>query len=84
MILSWFFSSAFASTDHVRVSLPVLILWVLWKVRNQACFVGAPFEASQVIAMIDRFVEQLGREKIFSESSFKGDRGGGQQVTLSS
>ena len=38
MVLSWFYSASFVSTDHIRAALQAIILWFLWKARNIAQF----------------------------------------------
>lgn len=40
LLCSWLLSISEGSSEHVRMPLPVIILWSLWKVRNNSRFQG--------------------------------------------
>ena len=45
MCMAWFYSSSGVGRDHIRVTLPCLILWFLWKGRNKARSDGVLLDA---------------------------------------
>ncbi|XP_071939022.1 uncharacterized protein [Coffea arabica] len=69
----WLFSHRFVSQNHIRVILPLLILWFIWKGRNKARFEGMSMSSDQVTNQVCALVEQLGRGGLFKLEFFKGD-----------
>nr|XP_027077000.1 uncharacterized protein LOC113700749 [Coffea arabica] len=69
----WLLSHRFVSQNHIRVILPLLILWFIWKGRNKARFEGVSMSSDQVIDQVCAFVEQLGRGGLLKFEFFKGD-----------
>nr|XP_027099048.1 uncharacterized protein LOC113718336 [Coffea arabica] len=43
----WLLSHRFVSQNHIRVILPLLILWFIWKGRNKARFEGVSMSSDQ-------------------------------------
>lgn len=38
--------------DHIRMNLPVIILWEIWKMRNESKFKSGQFKAAKIISKI--------------------------------
>ncbi|XP_027182050.1 uncharacterized protein LOC113780450 [Coffea eugenioides] len=74
MLSHWFFSHSKVSTTHVRVLVPLLVLWFIWKSRNSARFEAASATPAQVIFRIEEFLDHMGTSHAFSRTSFAGDR----------
>ncbi|CDP18110.1 unnamed protein product [Coffea canephora] len=74
MLSHWFFSHDRVSTTHVRVLIPLLVLWFIWKSRNSARFEAGSITPAQVIFRIEEFLDQMGKARAFSRASFAGDR----------
>nr|XP_027083667.1 uncharacterized protein LOC113705965 [Coffea arabica] len=54
LLLAWFYSSSGGTIQHIRVVVPLLVLWRLWKARNNARFDSSRFEATTVIVMVEQ------------------------------
>nr|XP_027103148.1 uncharacterized protein LOC113724443 [Coffea arabica] len=74
MLTHWFLSHSKVSAVHVRVLVPLLVLWFIWKSRNLARFQAGIFTPTQVISQIEEFLGQMGRARAFARPSFAGDR----------
>ncbi|XP_071921874.1 uncharacterized protein [Coffea arabica] len=58
---------------HIQTVAPLIVLWCLWKARNNARFEGMRFDASGVIKMVDQMIGQLGTTGVLSATHFRGD-----------
>ena len=74
LLTHWFLSHSKVSAVHVRVLVPLLVLWFIWKSRNLARFQAGIFTPTQVISQIEEFLGQMGRARAFARPSFAGDR----------
>ena len=72
MLTSWLHSSPGASITLVHAIVPMVIIWCLWKARNQARFRGG-FVTAHIISRSDEFLHQLGRGMGFKLTHFHGD-----------
>lgn len=73
MVCTWFLSVPGGAKDHVRILMPTLICWYLWKGRNAAKFQGTRFEAAGVIFKVEEMLHWMGRSKVFARDHFRGD-----------
>ena len=73
LLLHWFLSIAKLNRNHIRVALPIIVLWFIWKGRNAARFQGVNHSAVQVVWEVEGFLQQLGRARVFRSDSFLGD-----------
>ena len=72
-LASWFFSHRFVMRNHVCVIIPLLVLWFMWRTRNQARYKGSPLSANQVIFQVCNFMEQMHVGRLLQPQYFKGD-----------
>nr|XP_027127722.1 uncharacterized protein LOC113743823 [Coffea arabica] len=72
-LASWLLSHRFVSQSHIRVILPLLILWFLWKGRNKDHLEGTSMSSDQIINQVCAFLDQLGRGGLLKVEYFKGD-----------
>lgn len=63
-------SYSIVSNSHVRVLIPLLVLWFVWKGKNLARFQADSFTSAQVIFQIEEFLGQIGRVNLFTVASF--------------
>ncbi|XP_071914127.1 uncharacterized protein [Coffea arabica] len=59
MLSYWFSSHSKVSATHVRVLVPLLVLWFIWKSRNFARFKVGSVTQAQVIFQIQEFLCQM-------------------------
>nr|XP_027127723.1 uncharacterized protein LOC113743824 [Coffea arabica] len=74
MLSHWFFSHSQVSSTHVRVLVPLLVFWFIWKSRNNARFDACQITSSQVIFQIEELLGWMGKARAFSSAPFSGDR----------
>lgn len=73
LLLLWFCSHGRVGVGHIRVIVPMLVLWFIWKGRNACFFKGKDFSARQVIFQVDQFVVSMGTVNLLRYSNFEGD-----------
>ena len=73
LLLSWFCFHLKISSGHIRVLLPLLILWFIWKGRNEVCFQGGSFSVPRTVFHVEQYVLQLEAAKVLRPSHFSGD-----------
>lgn len=71
----WLHSIAGSWGGNIRSILLCIILWFLWKTRNEARFQGLYFSPQSLIFRIDQFLVQLGAAQRLPSSAFTGVRG---------
>ncbi|XP_071917045.1 uncharacterized protein [Coffea arabica] len=72
-LASWLLSHWFVSQNHIRVILPLSILWFLWKGLSKARFEGMSMLSNQIINQVCTFLDQLGRGSLLRVEYFKED-----------
>ncbi|XP_071914053.1 uncharacterized protein [Coffea arabica] len=73
VFIAWFLSSDTSSKNHIRVILPIVVCWFLWRARNHERFQGGRWEVNRIIWDVENFIEQLGRANKLKGFHFKGD-----------
>ena len=74
MLSYWFSSHSKVSATHVRVLVPLLVLWFIWKSRNFARFKVGSVTQAQVTFQIQEFLCQMSKARAFSKTFFARDR----------
>lgn len=74
MLLGWYNSHRRVSVEHVRVVVPLLILWFIWRERNSSRFEGLLMRSQHVVYQVDSLLDQLGRAGCFRQVHFRGDK----------
>ena len=62
-----------SSKVHIRMAMPVIIGWFLWKARNHAYFQNIKVPVRQIIMQIDSYLHQLGIAGILRQQFFRGE-----------
>nr|XP_027120329.1 uncharacterized protein LOC113737276 [Coffea arabica] len=73
IFISWHFTSASSTKDHIRAVMPVVVCWFLWLARNQERYQGRRWEVGRILREMDCFLDQLGRAGKFRRAHFTGD-----------
>lgn len=63
-LVFWFFSHCFMTSNHIRVIVTLLVLWIIWRVRNLARFEGLAMLTEQTIFQVGHFIVQMGSAKL--------------------
>lgn len=71
-LMSWVLSHRWVSLNHIRVIVPVVILWCIWYARNKAKFEGVAMRAQYVIWQVGNLIARLGDANSLFRS-FRGD-----------
>ncbi|XP_027155903.1 uncharacterized protein LOC113756420, partial [Coffea eugenioides] len=73
LLVVWFQSSGSGRLDHVRCVIPVVVLWFLWRSRNDARFGNVPSACFKVISDINGWLVALGAARMLKRSQLEGD-----------
>lgn len=49
MVMQWSFSSPRGSLSHARCLIPIVVIWFMWRARNEARFQGLPMHAEKIL-----------------------------------
>lgn len=71
-LMSWFLAVSSGRTDHLICAIPLVILWFLWRARNEAVFQGLEFSVARIIFNIDRFLTMLGTADLLLHEQVEG------------
>nr|XP_027090418.1 uncharacterized protein LOC113711451 [Coffea arabica] len=73
LLVVWFQSSGSGRLDHVRCVIPVVVLWFLWRSRNDARFGNVSSACFKVISDINGWLVALGAARMLKRSQLEGD-----------
>ncbi|KAL0406420.1 UNVERIFIED_CONTAM: hypothetical protein Slati_3955900 [Sesamum latifolium] len=73
MMHFWRASSPYATRGHVRLLIPMLILWLTWKLRNDVKFNDANFSARKIIKGVISYLWKIHKAGGWSATNWKGD-----------
>lgn len=77
MIQFWKTSSSCASKNHIRHDIPILVLWFLWRERNESRYKGTAPTKHRVIARVTTYIQMT------RHTNWKGDfQLGGNSVVI--
>lgn len=70
--MSWILSYQGVGENHIRVIIPIIILWFIWRASNGAKFDSLMMRAESIVWQVGNFIEQLGEANKLG--SFRGDK----------
>ncbi|KAL0301642.1 UNVERIFIED_CONTAM: hypothetical protein Sradi_6441000 [Sesamum radiatum] len=73
MVQAWKFSTAFDHASHIRLVLPILILWFIWTERNDSKHRHMGFQSKRVIWRIHNYLWCLHVSKELGPKQWRGD-----------
>ncbi|KAL0445257.1 UNVERIFIED_CONTAM: hypothetical protein Slati_2248400 [Sesamum latifolium] len=73
MIQHWKLSSPFVQHGHIRILIPILILWFAWRMRNDAKFNTIHFSAHRIIRNVCAHLTRLHNAQGMKAKNWKGD-----------
>ncbi|KAL0400828.1 UNVERIFIED_CONTAM: putative ribonuclease H protein [Sesamum latifolium] len=73
MIHAWRLSSPFVKNGHIRLLLPILILWSMWRMRNEAKFNDARFSSCRIIRQVSSYLTRIYKAGCMKSVQWKGD-----------
>ncbi|KAL0304188.1 UNVERIFIED_CONTAM: putative ribonuclease H protein [Sesamum radiatum] len=73
MIHAWRLSSPFVNNGHIRLLLPILILWSMWRMRNEAKFNDARFSSYWIIRQVSSYLTRIYKAGGMKSVQWKGD-----------
>ncbi|KAL0386078.1 UNVERIFIED_CONTAM: hypothetical protein Sradi_3002100 [Sesamum radiatum] len=78
----WKYSSPFSSRGHIRLLIPMLIMWNTWKARNNAKFNAVRFSPQGIIKSVLSYLWRLYRSCALSFQHWKGDVEVGRKLSF--
>ncbi|XP_027171647.1 uncharacterized protein LOC113771242 [Coffea eugenioides] len=72
LLMSWFLSHRMVNENHIRVIIPMVALWFIWRARNHTRFEGSRMSAESIIWQVGNLIEQLGDSQKLGRL-FRGD-----------
>lgn len=72
-LVYWFNSAQEFGQNHIRIAMPVIVWWFIWKERNEARHDNKLIQDGQIMSSIRQFLQFLGQAKSISPSQLKGD-----------
>ncbi|KAL0449169.1 UNVERIFIED_CONTAM: putative ribonuclease H protein [Sesamum latifolium] len=73
MIQFWKLSSPFVQHGHIRILIPILILWFAWRMRNDVKFNNIRFSAQRIIRNVCAYLSRLHKAQGMKAKNWKGD-----------
>ncbi|KAL0456102.1 UNVERIFIED_CONTAM: hypothetical protein Slati_0949400 [Sesamum latifolium] len=73
MLHFWKYSSSFSSRGHIRLLIPILIMWSTWKAQNNSKFNGVRFSSQGIIKSVLAYLWKLYRARTMTIHHWKGD-----------
>ncbi|XP_071906033.1 uncharacterized protein [Coffea arabica] len=73
LLVVWIQSSGTGRLDHIRCVIPVVVLWFLWRSRNDARFGNIPSTCAKVIFNINGWLAVAGAARMLSRGQLEGD-----------
>ncbi|XP_027120510.1 uncharacterized protein [Coffea arabica] len=73
LLVVWFQSSGNGRLNHVRCAIPVVVLWFLWRSRNDARFGNIPSAYSKVIFDVNGWLVATGAARMLNRFQLEGD-----------
>ncbi|KAK4397252.1 hypothetical protein Sango_1561800 [Sesamum angolense] len=73
MLHYWKLSSPYLTRGHIRLLIPLLVLWCIWRLRNEAKYDGAMFSPTIIIRRVFGYLWRLQRAKRLQAKHWTGD-----------
>ncbi|XP_027156871.1 uncharacterized protein LOC113758040 [Coffea eugenioides] len=73
LLVVWFQSSGNGRLNHVRCAIPVVVLWFMWRSRNDARFGNIPSAYSKVIFDVNGWLVATGAARMLNRFQLEGD-----------
>ncbi|KAL0413166.1 UNVERIFIED_CONTAM: hypothetical protein Sradi_1518300 [Sesamum radiatum] len=73
MFRCWKLSSPYIKRGHVRLLVPLLILWSAWKLRNEAKFNDVPFTSAAITKQVLAYLWRIYKANGFKTEHWRGD-----------
>ncbi|KAL0309351.1 UNVERIFIED_CONTAM: hypothetical protein Sradi_5877400 [Sesamum radiatum] len=73
MLHYWKLSSPYSTRGHIRLLIPLLVLWCIWRLTNEAKYDGAMFSPTIIIRRVFGYLWRLQRAKRLQAKHWIGD-----------